>query len=218
VSIALSLTDAQIERYSRQILLPEIGGRGQARLLAAHVVLAGDGEAATAAAVLLGRAGVGALDLLGHAQGLPEVGPDCRLRQLALTAAATLAPDVLVDLGGDRELTTALGRRAQAAGCPHIVGRLAGARATVATLLGHPCVACLPRAILALEEQDPVGPVGPLAAPAALAAGALAASEALRVLLFPPAQGRVHTLACAEGIFAAEPLPSTSGCPVCGSD
>ncbi|TMA45273.1 MAG: hypothetical protein E6J81_13035, partial [Deltaproteobacteria bacterium] len=62
----MSLTDAQIERYSRQILLPEIGGRGQARLLAAHVVLAGAGEAATAAAVLLGRAGVGALDLLAH--------------------------------------------------------------------------------------------------------------------------------------------------------
>ena len=55
MSTALSLTDAQIERYSRQILLPEIGGRGQARLLAAHVVLAGAGEAATAAVVAILR-------------------------------------------------------------------------------------------------------------------------------------------------------------------
>jgi len=215
VSTALSLTDAQIERYSRQILLPEIGGRGQARLLAAHVVLAGAGEAATAAAVLLGRAGVGALDLLAHGGSLPELGPDCRLRRLALTDAATVVPevDVLVDLAGDGELTATLGRRAQAAGRPLVVGVLADARAVVATLVGRPCVACLPRAVLALEGR---GASGRFAAPAALAAGALAASETLAALLFPPSQGRLHTLACGDGIFAAEPLPPTTGCSVCG--
>ena len=83
----------------------------------------------------------------------------------------------------------------------------------VATLVGRPCVACLPRAVLALEGR---GASGRFAAPAALAAGALAASETLAALLFPPSQGRLHTLACGDGIFAAEPLPPTTGCSVCG--
>ena len=57
----MTLTDEQVERYSRQILLPEVGGRGQARLLGARVALAGSDEAAGVAATLLGRAGVGTL-------------------------------------------------------------------------------------------------------------------------------------------------------------
>src|SRR5271155_652783 len=36
------LTDAQIERYSRQIILPEVGGRGQERLLAARLTILAD--------------------------------------------------------------------------------------------------------------------------------------------------------------------------------
>ena len=54
----MTLTDEQIERWSRQILLPEVGGRGQLRLLAARVAIAGDGPVATWTADLLRRAGV----------------------------------------------------------------------------------------------------------------------------------------------------------------
>src|SRR5437763_1961527 len=61
----MSLTDEQIDRYSRQIILPEVGGRGQERLLAARVLVAGDDAAADAAVTLLGRAGGGTLDLAG---------------------------------------------------------------------------------------------------------------------------------------------------------
>src|SRR5262249_30849270 len=52
------LTDAQIERWSRQILLPDVGGRGQVRLLAARLGVLGDGLAAEVAVDLLRRAGV----------------------------------------------------------------------------------------------------------------------------------------------------------------
>jgi len=48
------LTDAQIERYGRQIILPEVGGRGQERLLAARVAVAGAGPAATASVLCPG--------------------------------------------------------------------------------------------------------------------------------------------------------------------
>jgi hypothetical protein len=53
------LTDAQVERWSRQIVLPEVGARGQERLLGARVALVGDG---TVAADLLARAGVGTVE------------------------------------------------------------------------------------------------------------------------------------------------------------
>jgi hypothetical protein len=52
------LADALVERYSRQILLPEVGGRGQERLCAAQVVVTGSDEAARTATDLLRAAGI----------------------------------------------------------------------------------------------------------------------------------------------------------------
>lgn len=51
------LDDAAIERWSRQILLDEVGGRGQERLGATTVALAGEGPAADFAATLVAAAG-----------------------------------------------------------------------------------------------------------------------------------------------------------------
>jgi molybdopterin/thiamine biosynthesis adenylyltransferase len=52
------LDDAAIERYSRQILLPEVGGRGQERLCAACVTVSGRDAGTAFAASLLAAAGV----------------------------------------------------------------------------------------------------------------------------------------------------------------
>jgi hypothetical protein len=52
------LDDAAIERFSRQILLPEVGGRGQERLCATVATARGDGTAAAFAVTLLHAAGV----------------------------------------------------------------------------------------------------------------------------------------------------------------
>ncbi len=200
------LTDAQVERYSRQIILPEVGARGQERLLGARVALAGGGPAAVAAATLLGRAGVGAIDLAADVPDLPELAPDCRIGR-------GTDGDVVVDLSGDRSASVARGRRAAVARGPFVAGTLDGTRVTVATLVGRPCIACL-----AAPDVPPAPDPGPLREPAALALGALAASEVLRVLLRPGSGGRVTTLALDAGTCdAVRPAP-TGGCAVCGAD
>jgi hypothetical protein len=61
------LADALVERYSRQILLPEVGGRGQERLCATHVTVTGRGTAAAFAASLIEAAGLRVLRRDGDA-------------------------------------------------------------------------------------------------------------------------------------------------------
>ena len=55
----MGLTDPQIRRYARHVLLPDVGGRGQERLLAAAVRAEDAGGAAAVALVYLAAAGVG---------------------------------------------------------------------------------------------------------------------------------------------------------------
>lgn len=57
----MTLTDAQIDRYSRQIIVPRIGGRGQERILAARMLLVGDARDIEAPRAYLAGAGVGTI-------------------------------------------------------------------------------------------------------------------------------------------------------------
>ena len=54
------------ERYSRQVLLPEIGVQGQARLTKAHVLVVGAGGLGCAVLEYLTAAGVGRLTIVDH--------------------------------------------------------------------------------------------------------------------------------------------------------
>lgn len=58
------MNDAQLERYARHIILKEIGGAGQQRLLRSHVALVGAGGIGVPAIQYLAAAGVGRLTLI----------------------------------------------------------------------------------------------------------------------------------------------------------
>ena len=179
------LSDEQIERWSRQILLPEVGGRGQLRLLEARVGVCGGGPGAALCVDLLARAGIHVAD------GVPE------------------RADVLVDLDAGDEPGAALARRAVALDVPLIRGRRTGAGATVDTLVGRPCGCCV-TAERAPGGGDPDG----LAGTTAQACAALVAAEVLATLLERPAHGRRQRFDLSQGDFTGGPL-AAGGCTVC---
>lgn len=95
----MTLREDQIQRYARHILLREVGGVGQARLLASRV-LVGGAAGAEAALVYLTAAGVGSLGVIDAPESLRA-----RLRALnpdVALATSTDGPwDVVVALGQD---------------------------------------------------------------------------------------------------------------------
>lgn len=64
VELPPELTQAQRDRYSRHLLLPEVGERGQEKLLKSRVLLLGAGGLGSPAAMYLAAAGVGTIGLV----------------------------------------------------------------------------------------------------------------------------------------------------------
>lgn len=62
----MTLSDEELERYARHIVLREIGGAGQMRLKAAHVAVIGAGGIGSPAIQYLAAAGVGRLSVIDH--------------------------------------------------------------------------------------------------------------------------------------------------------
>ena len=59
----MDFTEEQIERYSRHIILPEVGGKGQARLLKSKVFVLGAGGLGSPSLLYLAAAGVGTIGI-----------------------------------------------------------------------------------------------------------------------------------------------------------
>jgi len=101
------MTDAQLLRYSRHVLLDEIGVEGQQRLLARHALIVGAGGLGSPAALYLGSAGVGRITVVDHdivdatnlqrqvAHNLSRIGLP-KAESIKATIAA-INPDVQID-------------------------------------------------------------------------------------------------------------------------
>ena len=147
------LTDDQLERYARHIILREIGGAGQARLLESHAVIIGAGGIGSPVIQYLAAAGVGQLTVVDD----DEVALSNLQRQVLFTTAdiglpkaerakeavRQLTPDVTI-IPVTRRLTAAnagtllAGADAIVDGCDNFETRLAVADA--ATQLKIPLI------------------------------------------------------------------------------
>src|SRR6266849_2248418 len=110
----MRLTQAQQERYARHLLLDELGGEGQERLLSSCVRVRGTGQAARWAARYLAASGVGSLVLedVAAAAECRELSPDVRI----------LGPlDLDLDLDADAPSPAERGAAAALAALRHLV-------------------------------------------------------------------------------------------------
>lgn len=60
----MAFTNEQLERYSRHIILKEVGAKGQKKLLNASVLIIGAGGLGAPAAMYLAAAGVGTIGIV----------------------------------------------------------------------------------------------------------------------------------------------------------
>lgn len=102
------MNDAQLLRYSRHILLNELGVEGQEKLLASHALVVGAGGLGSPVVLYLGSAGVGRITIVDHdrvdetnlqrqiAHNLARVGHP--KAESARDAIAAINPDVVVDV------------------------------------------------------------------------------------------------------------------------
>ena len=233
------LTDAQLLRYNRQLLLHDFDIAGQERLQRARVLVVGLGGLGCPAALYLAAAGVGALVLIdGDAVELSnlqrqiahteaDIGTNKARSKLQVIeqqlrepemAAVLAGVDLVLDATDNYPVRFALNRACIAAGVPLVSAaavRSEGQLAVFDPARGGPCYACLysegsADTALSCSESGVLAPlVGVL--------GSLQAMEALKILsgFGDPLRGQLLAIDLRSMDFRQLQLPVREDCPAC---
>jgi len=206
------LTELQIERYSRQILVPRVGGRGQQRLLDARIAVMLCDEIADPAIAYLAAAGIGDLVVYtissrrhpSSTEGLPEH-PDCRIHRCVDGVAADPdttthpAADVLLCEASAHRPSPELARATRPDTTPVVLLAVHESRiiqgilqGTLRTGQGEPCLNCAWRQIItASRTPTAMNTIAGLAEVTQATAGSLLAYTAIDILLGADAPARL---------------------------
>src|SRR6266850_408862 len=233
LDVPVRLTDAQRARYSRHLLIPEVGETGQAKLLKSKVLLIGAGGLGSPTALYLAAAGVGRIGIVDD-----DVVDESNLQRQILhttdrigmpkteSAKKTLELfgkyDLIID-GSDNFGTRYLVNDACVLlGKPNVHGsifRFDGQATTFVPGGGRPCYRCLfpepPPPELAPSCQE-AGVLGVL--PGII--GMVQAVEAVKLLLGKgePLVGRLLLYDALEQKFREVKYARDPACPACGDN
>ncbi len=214
-------------RYSRQILLPEIGGIGQKRLNAASVFLAGSGNVAESMLLYGVGAGIGGWFIMDGDDNRCETlqaaayarNPGLRIEILAgdglppATDAVFADCSLLLDASGDPGIRQGLALAAKSLNLPCYSAWSTGFRGWVAQ---SPCPRCI--SLLDTPAATADDPVLSAMVPGLL--GTILAQKAIMFLtaenVVPP-PSELLRLNGASGDYALEELPTAPDCPECGN-
>ena len=221
------LSEPQIERYSRQIIVSQVGGRGQQALLSATVAIVGCGDLSSAAAVYLAAAGVGRLTVSEPSPlaELERVNPDCRVSPLSSPLTRTAAEEmvrncnVVLASGAAHEVCAVLNAACLTQHTPLLWGDTTGSLGVVTVIAGDhpgsPCYTCVHTQLL--RPLAAGNAIDPLAAATAAFIGTLQATEAIKLLLGlgPIATGRLLTYDAVAATFDEVAVARDPHCATC---
>ena len=232
------LSDPQIERYSRQIILPQVGGKGQERLLRAQVLVSGDGPWQTQALLYLAAAGVGRIGIYGTGRSPIWAVLSAKSQGSAAGALSQLNPDCMVivhdcETSSDPKDSERLVRQYDVvlaepnvqlhAACyvarrPFVCGQVSATAAWLAVYRGYeenrPCFSCEP---LPFSGTSASSDTDELVAPFV---GTVFATEAIKLILGLNLMGSVKLLQYRfpELSFHERVLVKNPHCSVCRRD
>ncbi|MCU0925939.1 MAG: HesA/MoeB/ThiF family protein [Hydrogenophaga sp.] len=225
------MDDTQLLRYSRHILLNELGVEGQEALLASHALVIGAGGLGSPVALYLGSAGVGRITVVDHdvvdeTNLQRAINPDPRVSAVVQRADALLldelvpTADVVLDCTDNFQTRHAINRACVRHGKPLVSGaaiRMDGQLSVFDTRSpGKPCYACVFPENSGVEETRcaTMGVFAPLVG----IVGTMQAAEALKILcgLGSRLAGQLLMIDGRDMAFNAITLPQNPACAVCG--
>jgi molybdopterin/thiamine biosynthesis adenylyltransferase len=206
--------DQQLLRYSRHILLDEIGIEGQQRVLDAHALVIGAGGLGSPAALYLAASGIGRITLVDD-----DTVDLTNLQRQVMHTTARVGQPVVLDCSDNFATRHAVNRACVAARVPLVAGAVIRFDGQMSVYdmrdPASPCYACLFPEDSRFEDVacSTMGVFAPLVG----VVGAVQAAEALKLVvgIKPSLAGRLQMLDGRAMEWSEVRVARNPACPVC---